>query len=213
MPLSADEIRQAFFGEHGIAAENSEYLLRQFLPKDRDAYFDDIRSTQPACKWLFESEHGEEACRLLWEIFNTPKDLICAVVRKADDAYCGFCDLQSFAEQPVPELGIALIKDYQHQGIGFPALSMLMERYTQVTGCRTFISRVKPLNAPSIGLMRKLGGIPQGMASLPEIPSDFALAIDGNMPLPDNADALAAEFGASSPDELRNHMLLFQFNR
>ena len=90
---------------------------------------------------------------------------------------------------------------------------MLMERYTQVTACRTFISRVKPLNAPSIGLMRKLGGIPQGMASLPEIPSDFALAIDGDMPLPDNADALAAEFGASSPDELCNHMLLFQFNR
>ena len=93
MPLSADEIRQSFFGEHGIAAENSEYLLRQFLPKDRDAYFDDIRNTQPACKWLFESEHGEEARRLLWEIFNTPKDLICAVIRKADDAYCGFCDL------------------------------------------------------------------------------------------------------------------------
>ena len=45
MPLSADEIRQSFFGEHGIAAENSEYLLRQFLPKDRDAYFDDIRNT------------------------------------------------------------------------------------------------------------------------------------------------------------------------
>lgn len=38
------------------------------------------------------------------------------VIRKADDAYCGFCDLQSFAEQSAPELGIALIKDYQHQG-------------------------------------------------------------------------------------------------
>ena len=84
MPLSADEIRQSFFGEHGIAAENSEYLLRQFFPKDRDAYFDDIRNTQPACKWLFESEHGEEARRLLWEIFNTPKNLICAVIHKAD---------------------------------------------------------------------------------------------------------------------------------
>ena len=68
MPLSADEIRQSFFGEHGIAAENSGYLLRQFLPKDRDAYFDDIRNTQPACKWLFESEHGEEARRLLWDV-------------------------------------------------------------------------------------------------------------------------------------------------
>lgn len=55
MPLSADEIRQSFFGEHGIAAENSEYLLRQFLPKDRDAYFDDIRNTQPACKWLLRA--------------------------------------------------------------------------------------------------------------------------------------------------------------
>ena len=184
MPLSADEIRQSFFGEHGIAAENSEYLLRQFLPKDRDAYFDDIRNTQPACKWLFESEHGEEARRLLWEIFNTPKNLICAVIHKADDAYCGFCDLQSFAEQSAPELGIALIKDYQHQGIGFPTLSMLMERYTQVTGCRTFISRVKPLNAPSIGLMRKLGGIPQGMAYSRKFPAILRLLLTEICPCP-----------------------------
>lgn len=207
---NGNEVRKALFSTNGIYAQNDIILLRMVQAADKENYLNIYRS-KPIWQNMFadpELNVAEE----LWKSFTDLDTLNTIIIRKSDGAFCGFCGLQNFTKQSAPELSIELIKECQNQGIGTLALPMLMQHFSEITGTKEYISKVSCENAVSLHLMRKLGGIPHGIAPYPGITeSIMKIMEESNEPLPDGIESLAQEFG-SIPRKLRSHVLVFRFS-
>lgn len=204
------QIRVDFFRPDGICAENDNILLRAIQPSDEEDYIN-ICKKREGLKKLF-SDPSSNLREFLWLNLNSPADLNTIIIRKSDHAFCGYTGLQSFAELDAPELSIELAEKYQRQGIGTMALQLIMSRFTEVTGSKEFISKVRPENLVSQRLMRKLGGKPAGVAPFPEIPESVLRSMeDSEEEQPENIEELAREFD-STPRQLRSHVLVFKFS-
>lgn len=201
------ELRKALF-VNGIYAENEIVLLRQIQSTDKEAYLD-IYKEKSEWKILFaipEIEAGER----LWEGFNDSGVIYVVIIRKSDGAFCGFCGLQELSEFKLPELSIEIVKECRKQGIGALAISMLMSRFADVTGRRSFISKVESENIASQMLMRKLGGKADGVAPFPGFSKETLEILEkDDSPQSEDIDALAKEFG-TTPRCLRSHVLVFR---
>lgn len=203
-------IRASLFTEDGIYAENELYTLRAIRESDKEDYLNIYRN-KPEWIMLFQNPQVD-AGQILWDGFINPDVLNTVIVRKADAAFCGFCGLQEFLTQEAPELSLELVPECRHQGIGSAVLPMLMKRYTDVIGTRRFIGKVRPDNLPSQGLVRKLGGIPAGIAPYPGADELFVRIMEeSEEPQPEYYTELAQEFGATL-QQLRSHVLVFVLN-
>ena len=203
------QIREAAFSKDGIYAENDAILLREIRPSDREDYIG-IYRVKGIWQKLF-AVPGVNPGEGLWESFVDPETLNTVIIRKSDGAFCGFCGLQQFETLEAPELSIELVPNCQHQGIGTMALPLLMKRFAEITGVREFISEVQFENAASQGLMRKLGGIPDGAVPIPGISEEILKEVENSdAPLMEGAEALAEEFGIA-PRQLLSHVMVFRF--
>jgi len=207
---NGEAIRAAIFSESGIYAEDECILLRSILSSDKEDYLN-IYKAKEIWKGLFENPELN-AGEGLWNDFNSPSILNTVIIRKVDGAFCGFCGLQAYAELEAPELSIELKTEFQGQGYGTRALSLLMTRFTEITQSKEYISKVSSGNFASQRLMRKLGGKPSGVAPFPGV-SDNILKMmeEDDTAQIQRAEELAAEF-ETTPRKLRSHVLVFKFS-
>ena len=203
-------VRSMVFADGGIYAEDETILLRSIQPSDKEAYLNIYRAKEIWKSILANSELN--AGEGLWNDFNSPSILNTVIIQKSDGAFCGFCGLQEYAELEAPELSIELVEEFQRRGYGTKALTLLMTRFTEVTGSKEFISKVSCGNAASQRLMRKLGGKPNGIAPFPGVSENILkmLEDDDTAHVP-GAEVLAEEF-MTTVRKLRSHVLVFKFS-
>ncbi|MDO4757398.1 MAG: GNAT family N-acetyltransferase [Parabacteroides sp.] len=198
------------FSENGIFAENSEYYLRAILPSDRTDYINIFKGKPEWEDLLSNPELNTE--ERLWNTFNNPETLNLIIIRKQDGVFCGFCGLQQYAISETPELSIEVVECYQNQGVGTAALRLLIQKFAAISDIRALISKVSCGNIASQRLMRKLGGRADGVTLFPGISEEVAQMMEEReYPLPENAEALAEEFG-TTPRQLKSHVLVFRFS-
>jgi len=210
MIIDRDAFLGMAFSENGVYAENSEYYLRAILPSDRANYIS-IFKGKPEWKELFANLDLNTEERL-WNTFNNPETLNVIIIRKQDDAFCGFCGLQQYAISKNPEISIEVVERYQNQGVGTAALRLLIQRFAAISDTREFISKVSCGNIASQRLMRRLGGRADGVTLFPGISEEVAQMMEErDYPLPENVEALAEEF-RTTPRQLKSHVLVFRFS-
>lgn len=207
---NGQSLRSMIFSDTGIYAEDETILLRSIQPSDKEAYLS-IYKAKDIWKSIFanpELNAGEG----MWNDFNSPLTLNTVIIQKSDGAFCGFCGLQDYTEREAPELSIELVKEFQGRGYGTKALTLLMARFTEITGSKEFISKVSCGNTASQRLMRKLGGQPNGIAPFPGVSESILKMMedDDTAHIPE-AEALAAEF-MTTVRKLRSHVLVFRFS-
>lgn len=203
------QIRREIFDGDGVCISGEKIILRRILPTDREDYIDIYRA-KPAWRELFAFP-GLNAAEGLWRSFNDPDVLNMVIAQKNGGAFCGFCGLRPY-EGDSHEISIELLERFQKQGIGTESLTLMMARFAEATGSRTFISLVTAKNIASQLLMRRLGGIPDGTAPMPGLNDEQRMKMENSdSPQPDNIEAIAAEFG-STPKKLRSHVLVFRFD-
>ena len=146
-----------FFDKNTIFTDTEHYLLRQILPEDRPYYEKLALHTLPDFLQLPEDAQ-KRAVFHVWDILQEEEHLTCTILKKEDNAFCGFCQLQWIAS-PTPEIGIALLPAYQKQGIALEVLPLFMQQAKKILPISYFTAKIKQDNLPSQQLAEKLGGI------------------------------------------------------
>ena len=97
------------------------------------------------------------------ELLETEGRLNFVISDEATGDYCGQCSVKDIRVEK-PEIEIELLEKYQGRGIGFAALSRMMQMVSISENVPCFFATVEPDNIASQKLMYKLGGVPAGIS-------------------------------------------------
>lgn len=128
-----------------------DIILRPLRPEDKDLYIEAAKE-EPGCYEVFDSKDYAD---VIWEMAIEGKRRITyAIVMR--EVFCGYCNVD--LNGAVPEIGIALLYEYQAWGIGKIALEKLMAMTYQCRDIKYFVFRTEASNEYAIKLVTKLGG-------------------------------------------------------
>ena len=86
---------------------------------------------------------------------------------KSDDSQIGICGLFKRDNLDCPDLGFTILPDYRKQGFTGEAATAVIEYAREILGVPTLAAIVAPGNAPSRGLIEKLGMTLNGTTTMP----------------------------------------------
>lgn len=181
-------------------------ILRKLQDTDKDTYFALAKETWVNKKLLQDPSQID----LSWKTMFCDTETHYAIVKKGE--ICGFCSILHF-DRELQEIGIELFKIFQHQGIGYAALTQLLEICKSEYHLQKVHSKVYPDNYPSILLMRKVGGLPLKTVRNACIdPSSAAKFEAANADLISDNLCNIADLFLVSPDHLLSNLLIFEIS-
>lgn len=135
-------------------------LIQQNSFKDRENYL----ALQKSVALFPDIRLDKEMYRdISWQEQFKNENRICYVIETVEkSSYCGECAVKDISAR-IPEIEIELMKEYWHQGIGYRAIIMMMEKLAEKYGKKEFWAKVEPDNYASQFLVEKMKGIPAGL--------------------------------------------------
>lgn len=195
------QLKDTFWTEGDIACEDASITLRKVDDCDREGYM----ALQKEYS-LMKSMLKEQAyCDMAWNEHVEPKALMLTILK--DGAYVGYCGIKSLVHEPW-EIAIELLPQWTNHGIGYQAITAMMEAISSRLGVSEFRVRIGPGNRASQKLFEKLGALPNGVSeflihdqeALQKVEEENLHLIDEDL------IALAAKFGVE-PRNLLSHVL------
>lgn len=186
-------------------------LIQQNNMQDRENYFALQRSVA-----LFPNmklDNIKECEYISWKDLFHNKNRICYVIETIPDSlYCGECAVKDICAD-IPEIEIELMQEYQHQGIGYKAMIMMLNKISEKYGKQEFYAKVEPDNYASQFLFEKLSGVPAGVVKDFQISDErteqfielHRYLLDGRM------KNIAKTFEVEA-DLLLTHLLVYKLN-
>lgn len=188
-----------------VLGENNRILLRAVSDDEYDDYMG-VSYENSVMKSYFKDEEFKED---LWKTFIKDTAAMYSIIDKKTGDYVGYCGIKNLNEENW-ELAMELLERYQHQGYGYDALTLMLDKITRLTGQTVYRSKVDSDNYASQGLMKKIGGKPNGIRELflhgdklKEFQQENSHLID------DKLIKVADEFGVE-PIDLIGHVLEFR---
>ena len=153
------EIKTSFWGSGTLIPVSETIFLRPVQPCDHEI-FDTLQKANPLIqsmedKELFLTSCGASTTRI--------KSLMMSIVMDRD--YIGYCGIKNTA-QPIWEIAIELLPEWTKHGIGFLALTAMLDEMKSRLGVSKYIVRIEPANMASQKLFEKLGARPSGIVDL-----------------------------------------------
>lgn len=178
--------------------------LRKMKDTDKEIYFELAKEMWVNKKLLQDEKQND----LLWKTMFSNTEMHYAVLM--EHQICGFVSITKL-DKEVQELGIELFQKYHHQGIGYSALTQLLQICKREYNMLKIQSKVYADNFPSILLMQKIGGVPCGVTRNLCINRHLQLEFQKNNEdlISDNVKEVAKLFGVE-PEVLLSNLLLFQ---
>lgn len=195
------QLKDTFWSSGEVTSEDASIVLRKVEDSDREVYLALQKEYSIMKSMLNEQAYGDMA----WNEHIEPKALMLTILK--DGAYIGYCGIKSTAQNPW-EIAIELLPKWTKQGIGYQAITAMMESIAVRLGVTEFRVRIDPGNWASQKLFEKLGAQPNGIseflihdqAALKKVEEDNLHLID------EEIIALAAKFGVE-PRNLLSHVL------
>jgi len=153
------EIKTSFWGSGTLIPVSETILLRPVQPCDHEI-FDTLQKANPLIQSM---EDKEPFLDLVWREHNEDKSLMMSIVMDRD--YIGYCGIKNTA-QPIWEIAIELLPEWTKHGIGFLALTAMLDEMKSRLGVSKYIVRIEPANMASQKLFEKLGARPSGIVDL-----------------------------------------------
>lgn len=178
--------------------------LRKIKDTDREIYIELANEVWVNKKLLQDEKHND----LLWKTMFSNTEIHYAILM--EHQICGFVSIMKL-DKEVQEMGIELFQKYHHQGIGYIALTQLLQICKREYNILKVQSKVYADNFPSILLMKKIGGVPCGITRNLCIDRHLQLEFQKNNKdlISDNVKEVAKLFGVK-PEVLISNLLLFQ---
>jgi RimJ/RimL family protein N-acetyltransferase len=196
----------SLFPSTGIFAENDTLKLCRIKESEYE-YYEKLERENAINPIMFDRF---DVMSELWADFNKDTVLVCSIIRKSDNNFCGYCEIKNINDDP-PEFGIEILKSYQNKGIGFTSLNLLMSEFTKKTGAKCYRSRVDSDNYASQRVMEKLGAVPNGISAFLLKTSEQQERFEQeNLNLiDDKLREVACKFGVQ-PQKLLSHVLEYR---
>lgn len=153
------EIKTSFWGSGTLIPVSETIFLRPVQPCDHEI-FDTLQKANPLIQ---STEDKEPFLDLVWREHNEYKSLMMSIVMDRD--YIGYCGIKNTA-QPIWEIAIELLPEWTKHGIGFLALTAMLDEMKSRLGVSKYIVRIEPANMASQKLFEKLGARPSGIVDL-----------------------------------------------
>lgn len=186
-------------------------LIQQESIKDRENYFTLQKSVALLPSQIFD--HRKEYEDKSWQEQFENKNRICYVIETIPEiAYCGECAVKDISVS-IPEVEIELMKEYRHQGIGYKAIIMMLNKLVKEHGKQEFYVKIEPDNYASQFLFEKLRGKPVGLARDFQISDERAKRfIETHRYLLDERMQNVAKKFEVEADLLLIHLLVYKLN-
>ena len=97
----------------------------------------------------------------MWEGHNDDTSIVFTIEK--DEEYVGYCAIKDIAKIKW-EISIELLRKFHRQGIGYTAISMMLDAIKERLGVSEFRVRIISDNIASRKLFEKLGAVPNGIS-------------------------------------------------
>ena len=105
-------------------------------------------------------------CEIVWEEMwqrRISEDLITySILSPKTQEFMGYCQYKNLSTNK-PDIGIELLPQFQHQGLGYAVCCALISVFFEKTSFSEIYYKVERRNTPSIALVEKLGGTRNGV--------------------------------------------------
>ena len=153
-----ETINQEFWKkEKEITLENG-ITMRRVQQSDHEGYFA-IQQAYSATAYMLKNP---AYCDMLWDEHISSKGLTMTILRYGN--YIGYCGINNILKENW-EIGIELLPEYTGQGVGYCAISKMLNKIHERLGRDFFIARIDPRNIASQKLFEKLGALPDGITA------------------------------------------------
>lgn len=152
------KLNQQFWRAGNVISAGNGITMRPVQESDREGYLEIQRAYLVTKHMLKESAY----CNMLWEEHTGNKRLTLSIL--SDGNYIGYCGINNLLQEPW-EIGIELRPGWTGRGIGYRAVSVLLQEIRTRLGRRAFCVRIEPRNRASQRLFEKLGAVPDGLAA------------------------------------------------
>lgn len=195
------QMRDTFWRCGDVTCEDASIVLRKVDERDRVGYLE-LQKEYSIMKGMLKEQ---AYCDMAWNEHVEPKALMLTILK--DGAYVGYCGIKSTAQEQW-EIAIELLPKWTHQGIGYQAITAMMDAISTRLGVSKFRVRIDPGNRASQKLFEKLGAQPNGIseflihdqAALEKVEEENLHLIDEDL------ITLAAKFNVE-PRNLLSHVL------
>ncbi len=186
-----------------IITEN-EIILRKVQDSDKDIFIELQKENN-----IVKSMMKEEAYRnMLWNEHIEYKALMFSIV--VDNEYVGYCGIKNTTHEQW-EIAIEILNKWKHKGIGYRAISIMLDAIKNRLNVSEFRVRIDAENYPSQRLFEKLGAEPNGISEfLLHEEADIRRCEEENIHLLDERiQKLAKQFNVE-PRKLLSHVLEYK---
>ena len=186
-----------------IITEN-EIILRKVQDSDKHIFIELQKENN-----IVKSMMKEEAYRnMLWNEHIEYKALMFSVI--VDNEYAGYCGIKNTTHEQW-EIAIEILNKWKHKGIGYRAISIMLDAIKNRLNVSEFRVRIDAENYPSQRLFEKLGAEPNGISEfLLHEEADICRCEEENIHLLDERiQELAKQFNVE-PRKLLSHVLEYK---
>lgn len=186
-----------------IITEN-EIILRKVQDSDKHIFIELQKENN-----IVKSMMKEEAYRnMLWNEHIEYKALMFSVI--VDNEYVGYCGIKNTTHEQW-EIAIEILNKWKHKGIGYRAISVMLDEIKNRLNVSEFRVRIDAENYPSQRLFEKLGAEPNGISEfLLHEEADIRRCEEENIHLLDERiQKLAKQFNVE-PRKLLSHVLEYK---
>ena len=158
LDVEAAQFRNIFWS-FGKEIPANGILLRYVQEKDREDFLN-LRKNYAIMESMFKHEELRDS---MWREHTEERSLMLSI--EQNGTYVGYCGIQDLTKS-VWEISIELMPTRLRQGIGFAALTTMLNELKARLWVNSFRIRIEPTNYASQKLFEKLGAIPNGISEL-----------------------------------------------
>lgn len=109
-----------------------------------------------------DSSLSDAFCKDIWQRRINNYTVTYAILSPQTLEFMGYCQYKNLSTSK-PDIGIEILPQFQHQGLGYSVCCTLVSAFFEKTSCSEIYYKVERKNAPSIALIEKLGGKRDGV--------------------------------------------------
>lgn len=201
---TSEQLRDSFwaFGKKIVLPD--DILLRNVRESDKESFL----SLQNVYSLMRSMLRHEAYQNMIWREHTEQKSLMLSIEK--DGIYAGYCGIQDLSAS-IWEISIELLPEYTNQGIGFAAITAMLNALRDRLGVSEYRVRIDPKNHASQRLFEKLGAVPNGISELWIHDAQGLEQLEAeNIHLIDDALTAVAKKFAVEPRALLSHVLEYK---
>lgn len=142
-----------FLQDHPEFSDNPMFRLRPMKEQDKQAYMQLISENSIIKGSYLSAQAWEE----MWLSCMDENTVTYSILNPETVEFMGYCQYKNLSTSK-PDIGIELLPQFQHKGLGYAVCNALMHVFFEKTAFQGIYYKVERKNAASIALVEKLGG-------------------------------------------------------